>query len=256
MGALIDLTGQQYGYWTVVSCAERRDARGAVFWNCRCVCGVERIVSSDRLRKGDTASCGCARRIDRSGQKYHRWGWTVISFAGLRNGRDHWNCLCNCGVQAVVSNRDLCNSGGCGCSTINCADCGTCFTGGPRRLYCDSCKRERIIRTRGPAYHRAYLEIRRLRRKLDEQFNEHFLAQRRRERRKSHLRHPEKRRLQLQKWKLKRQALLQAIKELGLLPSYPTEPIETMAGPKNSGRRKSLRDTAVIQAARELGLIQ
>jgi len=30
-----------------------------VFWKCLCDCGKERVVRSDRLKSGETKSCGC-----------------------------------------------------------------------------------------------------------------------------------------------------------------------------------------------------
>ena len=62
----IDLTGQVFGRWTVLSLAEdkehknrlKRGSKGAV-WLCRCECGTERTVISYNLRRGNSQSCGC-----------------------------------------------------------------------------------------------------------------------------------------------------------------------------------------------------
>lgn len=61
MGKKIDLTGQTFGRLVVIAEAGRTKSRN-ILWNCRCSCGNETVVSSGDLRKGDTASCGCARR--------------------------------------------------------------------------------------------------------------------------------------------------------------------------------------------------
>ena len=52
-GRAKDMTGLQFGYWTVVA----RDSGSR--WICRCVCGVERSVPGDRLRRRRSESCGC-----------------------------------------------------------------------------------------------------------------------------------------------------------------------------------------------------
>ncbi len=53
----IDLTGQRYGKLTVLAPAENVGSRTA--WLCRCDCGRETVVPTNRLRSGHTASCGC-----------------------------------------------------------------------------------------------------------------------------------------------------------------------------------------------------
>ena|SRR3990167_6466166 len=52
-GRLKDLSGREFGAWTVDSYA------GESRWNCHCKCGVERVVLGQRLVAGITKSCGC-----------------------------------------------------------------------------------------------------------------------------------------------------------------------------------------------------
>lgn len=59
MGAFIDLTGQRFGRLTV---QHRSPAKGQARWLCQCDCGTEKVVPSDRLRLGETRSCGCLHR--------------------------------------------------------------------------------------------------------------------------------------------------------------------------------------------------
>lgn len=55
MPRFIDLSGQKFGRLTVVS----RAVKGPrAWWNCKCDCGTEKIVSATGLRCG-TQSCGC-----------------------------------------------------------------------------------------------------------------------------------------------------------------------------------------------------
>lgn len=53
----VDLTGQRYGRLTALYPAENIGARTA--WLCRCDCGKEVVVPTNRLRCGHTKSCGC-----------------------------------------------------------------------------------------------------------------------------------------------------------------------------------------------------
>jgi len=58
MPKLINEKGNKYGSWVVLSKAGRTNC-GFVDWNCRCECGIERIVSGHNLRSGHSKSCGC-----------------------------------------------------------------------------------------------------------------------------------------------------------------------------------------------------
>lgn len=53
----LDLTGQRYGRLTVLGPAENIGTYTA--WRCRCDCGREAVVKTNRLRSGRTISCGC-----------------------------------------------------------------------------------------------------------------------------------------------------------------------------------------------------
>lgn len=57
---LIDISGQRFGDWLVISQAGNAKGGGAL-WRSRCICGVERPVLGADLRKGKSANCGCAK---------------------------------------------------------------------------------------------------------------------------------------------------------------------------------------------------
>ena len=56
-GRRLDLTGQRFGRLTAVEPAENIGSMTA--WRCRCDCGRETVVTTGRLRNGQTTSCGC-----------------------------------------------------------------------------------------------------------------------------------------------------------------------------------------------------
>ena len=58
MGKFYDLTGKQFGRWTVISYIPGTKIKPSK-WLCRCSCGKEAKVPSDRLRSGRSQSCGC-----------------------------------------------------------------------------------------------------------------------------------------------------------------------------------------------------
>ena len=55
----LDITGQRYGRLTVLGPAANVNGRTA--WKCRCDCGNETVIRTNRLRSGHTASCGCMK---------------------------------------------------------------------------------------------------------------------------------------------------------------------------------------------------
>lgn len=57
----LDLTGQRFGKLTVLAPAENIGGRTA--WLCRCDCGNETAVRTNRLRSGHTSSCGCMAAV-------------------------------------------------------------------------------------------------------------------------------------------------------------------------------------------------
>lgn len=56
----IDLSGQQFSKLTVIRQSGNRKS-GESIWECRCECGNTAHVTSSKLRKGHTNSCGCNR---------------------------------------------------------------------------------------------------------------------------------------------------------------------------------------------------
>lgn len=55
-----DLTGQQFGYLTVLGLAERKNRK--TYWLCKCQCGNEVKIPSSNLTSGNSYSCGCLKR--------------------------------------------------------------------------------------------------------------------------------------------------------------------------------------------------
>lgn len=55
---LIDLSGRQFGIWTVLERADNTNS-GTPAWRCKCRCGTKRIVSGVNLRNKTSKSCGC-----------------------------------------------------------------------------------------------------------------------------------------------------------------------------------------------------
>jgi len=57
----INREGTVYGNLTVIG---PREIRGTnTYWNCKCICGVEKFIYAGSLSSGRTTSCGCERGL-------------------------------------------------------------------------------------------------------------------------------------------------------------------------------------------------
>ena len=67
--AALDLTGKRFGKWTVLEKTELRNASGAIYWKCKCDCGIIRNVLSTSLNQGLTLSCGNHSNVSKGNEK-------------------------------------------------------------------------------------------------------------------------------------------------------------------------------------------
>lgn len=55
-----DLTGQNFGFLTVIKESPNRSPQGKILWTCKCNnCGKEKDILTNSLTSGKTVSCGC-----------------------------------------------------------------------------------------------------------------------------------------------------------------------------------------------------
>lgn len=132
MSKLIDLTGQDFGYWHVVERGPN-DKSGKAFWLCHCtLCDkTTKLVAGSHLRGGRSTSCGCTKmekmrqtRIKNEQGKIYGF-LKVERMASLeekpRQDRSgiYWNCSCqNCGRKNVIVLGEYLRNGdtsSCGC---------------------------------------------------------------------------------------------------------------------------------------------
>ena len=123
MGRVIDLTGQKFGYLTVLKRDFSKKEKHA-YWICQCECENTISVCGTDLRTGHTKSCGCLRKektserklIDLTGQKF---GYlTVLKRDYSKKSKQPcWICKCNCGniVSVLGMNLKSGNTISCGC---------------------------------------------------------------------------------------------------------------------------------------------
>ena len=124
-----DLSGQKFGRLSIVNKTEKR-SYGSVVWLCKCDCGKLKEVRQNKLKSGETRSCGCLNieAINKINslppenlltRKFNRL--TVIAPAKKRlaNGSAMWKCICECGKESTVRASALLSGAvkSCGCLT-------------------------------------------------------------------------------------------------------------------------------------------
>lgn len=62
---VVDITGQRFGFLTVLCKSDKRDNSRAQFWRIRCDCGTEKEINGAGIRLGMVVSCGCFGREQR-----------------------------------------------------------------------------------------------------------------------------------------------------------------------------------------------
>jgi hypothetical protein len=104
MGKLIDLAGQRFGFWLVKSRGINKSGRAQ--WLCVCECGIERLVTSNSLKTGNSTSCSCNHVPNLVDQHFGKL--TVLdAFISNDKNRRYWNCQCRCGNTIIVSTYKL-----------------------------------------------------------------------------------------------------------------------------------------------------
>ena len=112
-GKFKDLTGKRYGKLVVLG-RSHKNKHGHWIWKCQCDCGNIHYVDTNLLNEGHTKSCGKCN-FDLVGEKFGRL--TVIRKLGTKDGKQLWECQCECGNTHIATTALLNNNGvtSCGC---------------------------------------------------------------------------------------------------------------------------------------------
>lgn len=95
---LNDLTGKQFGYWTVNKYA------GNLYWDCTCICREKRRVLGEALRSGRSTSCGCGgKNVKDNFRKTMLERHNEVSMHRANNPREKWQ------IEALDNKDELTN---------------------------------------------------------------------------------------------------------------------------------------------------
>jgi hypothetical protein len=103
------------GCWAVLDCAGN-NKHGQAMWNCRCGCGLERVVRGGRLLGGRSISRGCEKISSLTGRKFGKL--LVLQRLPASSARQSvWLCRCDCGEKGAVHGTNLLRNlvKSCGC---------------------------------------------------------------------------------------------------------------------------------------------
>lgn len=103
----ISLVGEKFGKLTVVGLDEEKSQNGKLIWRCVCECGNNLSISGSNLKSGHTKTCGCSKRNrharnfrDLTGMRFGRL--TVLRESEIESRKIYWECVCDCGNNAVI----------------------------------------------------------------------------------------------------------------------------------------------------------
>ena len=116
----IDLTGQQFGNWTVMYPAKSKGKHA--YWHCKCNCeaGTEKDIRGRSLRDGQSLSCGCnSYQISKNliGKKFFKL--TPLQYDMKKH---KWLCQCDCGNTTYVPTSAIGYTKSCGCANKDAQD--------------------------------------------------------------------------------------------------------------------------------------
>lgn len=120
----LKLQGKLFGELEVLEVADNhpKDARGGVWWRCRCSCGNECDVLATLLATGRKTHCGCKTAPkyslrDISNQRFGRLTAKYPLSQRDYKGSVIWHCVCDCGNEVDLSYNVLMYSEvrSCGC---------------------------------------------------------------------------------------------------------------------------------------------
>lgn len=131
-----DLTGRQFGYWTVLEYITKNNHQ--TIWKCQCTCGTIRNISAGSLKSGNSKSCGCKRtQVAKDNGHIRKGNRKIPNLIGNRYGRltveslmphnigEHtfWKCKCDCGNERIVDVVNLYNG-----KAVQCTECNKPFS--------------------------------------------------------------------------------------------------------------------------------
>jgi hypothetical protein len=85
-----NIVGNRYGQLIVLAFAGGKSASGGrrgSRWLCKCDCGVEKVVFANRLKTGNTKSCGCSRRKTHNGESDECMALKTIEYSYKHSAR-------------------------------------------------------------------------------------------------------------------------------------------------------------------------
>lgn len=111
-----DLSGQRFGFLTVLETLYNYDGQKRAVYKCRCDCGNITYIKGSAIKK--TLTCGqCNLLKDETGVKYGKLLITKMLYNYDEKNNTYCECLCDCGKTIIVKANHLHtgNTTSCGC---------------------------------------------------------------------------------------------------------------------------------------------
>lgn len=159
-----DISGQRFGKLTALRPTGQRSRRGSMIWQCQCDCGKEVCADLNQLLCGNKKSCGCLKSPPLKNYVGQRFGrLTVTAYAGKKEGKHQWKCICDCGKETVAEQISLQRGRvkSCGCLQASIYKENLGLRDGTSVAMLKASKNGRLIKTNTSGYNGVYLDKRR-----------------------------------------------------------------------------------------------
>ena len=154
-----DITGKRFGKLTALYPTGAQGRGGSLIWRCKCDCGGEVDAPLNQLSSGYRKSCGCLSRPPLKDFVGKRFGGLVVQkYAGKWGGVHRWQCVCDCGNEAVVDQSSL-QSGktkSCGCRQKTAYRENLKLVDGTSVTKLEATRSQRLISTNSSGYNGVY----------------------------------------------------------------------------------------------------
>ena len=114
-----DLTGKNFGYWTVLRIDEEKHNTRDIRWICQCKCGNVKSVLGKYLRTNVSTSCGCSKKVDLTGKRFGKLVVLETLYGYKGRKRATYKCKCDCGNITYIKSASIYKTSSCGCSYLN-----------------------------------------------------------------------------------------------------------------------------------------
>lgn len=109
--------GKKFNKLEILGFSKKEGKKNGIwYFNCKCDCGNDALVSIYQVMNGHTTSCGCNYRSNLVGQRFGML--LVVERVTIGVSSNQHRCICDCGKEVIIKSGELKrgNYKSCGCN--------------------------------------------------------------------------------------------------------------------------------------------